>query len=341
MIDNQMLYIDRDKFNEIFNANLKELPSSIVAVGFYDNQIFFYNKKQYNILESYSFIYWHIEFWKNNVHNQIINPKYYFLYNFYDGLLERTPPNIDNIMLKEFEDKYYLYKNEISISNATNIIYYPILHKNVHIFSSCKLTNDPYTLMLPDFNYCIQKGYSSLMNTMNDNQISFQEKKDECVWRGTISCGNPFNFGKKYTNQTINQREYFSQLFHNNKFQHVNFSNVCMSSINMMKYKYILDIDGHTNSWDGLFWKLYSGSVVLKTKSIWKQWFYNDLKEYVHYIPIEPDFSDLNDKIKWCMENQEQCIQIASNAQTFVKEHLNWDIVVKYTVNLAKSMFDA
>ena len=88
-----------------------------------------------------------------------------------------------------------------------------------------------------------------------------------------------------------------------------------------------MDIDGFSNTWDATVWKLYSGSVLLKTKSKWKQWYYDELKEWEHYVPIENDFSDLNDKIEWCIHNEEKCIKITENAHQFVFQRLNWERV--------------
>jgi hypothetical protein len=100
-----------------------------------------------------------------------------------------------------------------------------------------------------------------------------------------------------------------------------------------MKYKYILDIDGYTNSWEGTIWKLYSGSVVIKQKSIWKQWYYDELKEWIHYVPVNNDFSNLEEVMNWCLNNDELCKQISINSRNFVKNKLNNNHVLKSVIN--------
>jgi tetratricopeptide (TPR) repeat protein len=47
---------------------------------------------------------------------------------------------------------------------------------------------------------------------------------------------------------------------------------------NNANYKYLIDIDGNTNSWPGLFTKLLTGSPVIKLKSKYRQWYYDKLK---------------------------------------------------------------
>lgn len=68
---------------------------------------------------------------------------------------------------------------------------------------------------------------------------------------------------------------------------------------------------------------LAGGSLVFKPESKYFEHFYEDLKPYVHYIPVEEDLSDLVDKIKWAQENDDEAKEIAKNGQSFVNEHLS------------------
>jgi hypothetical protein len=65
-------------------------------------------------------------------------------------------------------------------------------------------------------------------------------------------------------------------------------------------WKYLIDIDGNTNSWPGLFQKLLSGSVVLKIDSggPYGQWYYERLKPFEHFVPVRNDMADLIEKIR-------------------------------------------
>jgi hypothetical protein len=72
-------------------------------------------------------------------------------------------------------------------------------------------------------------------------------------------------------------------------------------------WKYHIDIDGNTNSWPGLFQKLLCGSVVLKVGSArsFGQWYYNRLKPFEHFVPVQPDMSDLVEKIRILRANDQ------------------------------------
>jgi hypothetical protein len=79
----------------------------------------------------------------------------------------------------------------------------------------------------------------------------------------------------------------------------------------MAAYKYLIDIDGNANAW-GLFNKLLIGSTVLKVKSSgYRQWYYDDLIEWVHYVPVHNDLADLKTKLRWCRDNDAEARRIA------------------------------
>ena len=68
-----------------------------------------------------------------------------------------------------------------------------------------------------------------------------------------------------------------------------------------LKYKYIINIDGHVKAFR-LSMELGSGCVVLLVESEWKLWYSNMLIPYKHYVPVKSDLSDLIEQIKWCRE---------------------------------------
>ncbi len=71
------------------------------------------------------------------------------------------------------------------------------------------------------------------------------------------------------------------------------------------RWRYQIDIDGNSNAWEGLFIKLLSGSVVLKVASAFgfRQWYYDRLMPWRHFVPVSRDMSDLVEKVEWCRRN--------------------------------------
>lgn len=67
---------------------------------------------------------------------------------------------------------------------------------------------------------------------------------------------------------------------------------------------------------------LAGDSVVLKQESPFFEHFYKDLVPYVHYVPFKRDLSDLVDKVKWLIKNDDEARNISRNAQEFAKDNL-------------------
>jgi hypothetical protein len=95
------------------------------------------------------------------------------------------------------------------------------------------------------------------------------------------------------------------------------------------KYKYILTLEGHVAAYR-LSYELSSGSVVLLAQSKWRMWYYNLLKPYVHYVPVNQDLSNLVQIVEWCRNNDDKCKQIASNALDFYNKYLSEDGILDY-----------
>lgn len=88
-----------------------------------------------------------------------------------------------------------------------------------------------------------------------------------------------------------------------------------------MRYKYIIDIEGHVCAYR-LSSELYMESVILLVASRYKLWFSHLLVEYVHYVPVKEDLSNLFTQIRWCKSHDSQCKQIAQNAKRFYNTYL-------------------
>jgi hypothetical protein len=86
-----------------------------------------------------------------------------------------------------------------------------------------------------------------------------------------------------------------------------------------LSYKFLIDIDGYSNAWSGFYTKLLTGSLIFKilSQNNFKQWYYDRLKPWVHFIPIKHDFSDLNEKVQWALSNDDKAKRIAENSQKF------------------------
>ena len=86
------------------------------------------------------------------------------------------------------------------------------------------------------------------------------------------------------------------------------------------EFKYLVDIDGNTNSWPGLWQKLYSGGVVIKLRSQYRQWYYDRLVDQKNVLYVDELFPDIDTKLSWCRENPSSAKSIASEGQKMVSK---------------------
>lgn len=61
------------------------------------------------------------------------------------------------------------------------------------------------------------------------------------------------------------------------------------------RYKYVLDVDG--NGWSSRFKRLLTSNSVVFKSTLYPEWFSHRLAPWVHYIPIQIDYSDLYDTL--------------------------------------------
>lgn len=101
-----------------------------------------------------------------------------------------------------------------------------------------------------------------------------------------------------------------------------------------LKYKYHIIIDGQTCAYTASGWKLFTNSLIFRPDSENTQWYYPELKPYVHYIPVKANLEDLLEKLHWAQENDIEAKTIADNARRFAKDHITIDCNLLYLYHL-------
>lgn len=81
--------------------------------------------------------------------------------------------------------------------------------------------------------------------------------------------------------------------------------------------KFAIDIDGNANAWSNLFTRLLQGCCVIKAASPpgFRQWYYEDLTPFEHYVPVAADLADLTERLEWCRNHDAECRRIAERGQ--------------------------
>jgi hypothetical protein len=168
------------------------------------------------------------------------------------------------------------------------------------------------------------------LDNVKKYDIPFDKKNNKIIWRGASTGNKRVKFVEKYQN-------------HQNKNIDIKFSNLCQNVINnnyilnklstqeQLQSKFLISIEGNDVA-TNLKWILYSNSVVIMPKPTICSWIMEDkLISGTHYIEIKSDYSDLEEKYKWCLNNLEECKKIAENSKTYIEQFLNQENEKKIT----------
>lgn len=93
------------------------------------------------------------------------------------------------------------------------------------------------------------------------------------------------------------------------------------------RYKYLIDVEGIGYS-ARLKVLLFSGRPVFLQERPWREFFFDEIEPFRHYIPVARDLSDLTEKLDWAEAHPLECRQIAREARAYAEAHLTREAAV-------------
>lgn len=88
-----------------------------------------------------------------------------------------------------------------------------------------------------------------------------------------------------------------------------------------LQYKYLPAIEGNDKS-SAIPWILATNSVLIMPKPRYYSWLCEPwLEDGVHYVEVKQDWSDFDEKISWCKDNDSKCKEISDNATQFIENN--------------------
>ena len=90
----------------------------------------------------------------------------------------------------------------------------------------------------------------------------------------------------------------------------------------MSQYRYQIDLaGGGGTTWDGTITKLLMPGVLFHQETPFKDWFYDEMIPWIHYVPVKTDLSNLWVQYLWAENND--CRNISKRATNFAKRLLS------------------
>lgn len=157
----------------------------------------------------------------------------------------------------------------------------------------------------------------------------FENKRDVAIFRGDVSRkADRCSFVERFINHPLCDIGVVSR--HPNS--PIEWERKPKSIYEHLKYKFIFALEGNDVA-SNLKWVMYSNSIAVMPKPKCETWFMEGkLVAGVHYIEIASDFSDLEDKLQYYINNPHEAIQISRNANKYVEQF--WDKRREHLISL-------
>jgi hypothetical protein len=148
-----------------------------------------------------------------------------------------------------------------------------------------------------------------------NDRMSFSEKKDMLVFRGTRKQEHRIRFMKMYIDHPMcDIGTFITDSADNSLYKG------WMSKKKQLEYKFVLCLEGFDVS-SNLKWVMSSNSIAVMPKPKYETWFMEGkLIPDQHYILIKDDYSDLEEKLKYYIMHPEESLKIISNANAYMNQ---------------------
>ena len=241
--------------------------------------------------------------------------------NYYNKMnrdinLPKNVSSLSKLKIKNYHRTYFFdtfeYTRYFKPSLKMNFLFGDIIHipEIPSIVKSRPIINNQENSVLFKLNKVRHFTY-----TNDTNQ--FIDKKNILIGRGAVT--------KKHKKRTDFYKMYFDHKLCdlgqiNNNTDHDHWIKKKISIEEHLKYKFILCIEG-VDVATNLKWVMSSNSIAIMAKPKVESWFMEKkLIGNFHYIEIKDDYSDLEEKLNYYINNVDKCLEIINNANEYVKQ---------------------
>jgi len=192
----------------------------------------------------------------------------------------------------------------------------------------------PDSVLIPDYLFANSANYASLRG----DPAPWRDRRDTVFWRGAAS-GRPVSGAKAPWgwHQRLDLCHHARHSAHagrldiaitdhlaildesdKRRVEAAGFLGLPAPKQEFTRYRYLIDVDGFSNSW-GFLEKLMMGAAVVKVGSAfgYRQWYYERLEPWVHYAPVAADLSDFDTVLSRLFADPAEAERIAATGRAF------------------------
>lgn len=218
----------------------------------------------------------------------------------------------------------------------------------------------PHHIGVPDPHYFQNHGFASEL-AHGKSAPQWADRSDDIVWRGGMNGTGWLNFSPQdKDNPAVLQRLRMVMRLKDAPGTDVRFSEMRPSALHYRPFavtqgilgdpvpasawlgkKFAIDIDGYSNTWSNLLVRMLYGCCVLKVDSQlgFRQWYYDGIRPYEHYVPVSADMSDFAEKIEWVRSHALEARAIARRGQIFAQT-LTFETQARRAVEIIEEHWD-
>ena len=230
--------------------------------------------------------------------------------------------DLSNINLKFI----VLYCDNFDIANIKNIVQFdiPILCSSL-CNRDIKIYNN--SILIPNFYY-----YNNMIpiNEMKMNDLEYNNKQNSMIFAGLSTNKKRLEFS--VWSSTKNRKTVISNLTPlfgiKDKGYEKNYNETQLNIKEQLQSKFLVSIDGSSTAWNGLIWKMYSNSLVLKLNQTYYEYWYSLLNNSNTFLCNT--FDEMYAIMKTIDENSNQVKEMHSNKKKLAKLIMDDDFNKKY-----------
>jgi hypothetical protein len=251
-----------------------------------------------------------------------------FFFQYAETFINITPPSL-------MESKSLVYFGDV----VNRTFRYPTLIRSRPVHQSHRTRNH---IMLP---FLFERRYLKGVDDVKTTDVPFHNKRNVLVWRGApsgypcfhLNVGERWKPGSTYPNR--------SRLLFLEKYSNIGVGSIDVGihseepihcrvpGVNTTKYakprltwsdvlsaKMVMVIEGDDDA-TSVYWALASNSVPFMNQPLYESWVLQSrLVPWKHYVPVADDFSDVIERMKWVIDNQDKAKWIAQQGKQYLQE---------------------
>ncbi len=204
--------------------------------------------------------------------------------------------------------------------------------------------NTPGGCLIPDPEFFESRGYEATRQQFREDFIPWEQRLTQVFWRGSStghrlfdppgedaaddfawlqrlalcararSAARPDMFDVGLTRIVQIEEPHLVA-----RIERAGFLRPYVPRVEFMRHKGVIVADGNCNAWDAAFCGLLTGSCVLLVGSPlrYRQWYYDALTPWEHYVPVAADLSDLEEAAAWVLAHDDRARAIGAAGRHF------------------------